>query len=31
MLRDILTVSALIVVVLLVRTGFKNRVPKRMI
>ena len=31
MLRDILTVSALIVVVLLVRTVFKNRVPKRMI
>jgi len=31
MLRDILTVSALIVVVLLVRTVFKNRVPKRML
>ena len=31
MLRDILTVSALIVVVLLVRAIFKNRVPKRMI
>ena len=31
MLRDILTVSALILVVLLVRAMFKNRVPKRMI
>lgn len=31
MLRDILTVSALIVVVLLVRAVFKNRVPKRML
>jgi len=31
MLRDILTVSALIVVVLLVRAIFKNRIPKRMI
>ena len=31
MLRDILTVSALIVVVLLVRAIFKNRVPKRML
>ena len=31
MLRDILTLSALILVVLLVRAIFKNRVPKRMI
>ena len=31
MLREVLTVSALIVVVLLVRAIFKNRVPKRMI
>ena len=31
MLRDILTLSALIVAVLLVRAIFKNRVPKRMI
>ena len=31
MLREVLTISALIVVVLLVRTVFKNRVPKRMI
>ena len=31
MLRDILTLSALIVAVLLVRAMFKNRVPKRMI
>ena len=31
MLRDILTVSALILVVFLVRAAFKNRVPKRMI
>lgn len=31
MLRDILTLSALILVVLLVRTIFKNRVPKRML
>ena len=31
MLRDILTLSALILVVLLVRALFKNRVPKRMI
>ena len=31
MLRDILTVSALILVVLLVRAMFKNRVPKQMI
>lgn len=31
MLREILTVSALIVVVLLVRAIFKNRVPKRML
>ena len=31
MLREVLTVSALIVVVLLVRAIFKNRVPKRML
>lgn len=31
MLRDILTLSALILVVLLVRAIFKNRVPKRML
>ena len=31
MLKEVLTVSALIVVVLLVRAIFKNRVPKRMI
>ncbi len=31
MLRDILTLSALILAVLLVRAAFKNRVPKRMI
>ena len=31
MLREVLTVSALIAVVLLVRAIFKNRVPKRMI
>ena len=31
MLRDILTVSALIAIVLLVRVIFKNRVPKRLI
>ena len=31
MLRDILTLSALIVAVLLVRAIFKNRVPKRML
>ena len=31
MLREVLTVSALIVVLLLVRAAFKNRVPKRMI
>ena len=31
MLRDVLTLSALIAVVLLVRAAFKNRVPKRMI
>ena len=31
MLREVLTVSALIIVVLLVRAIFKNRVPKRMI
>ena len=31
MLRDILTLSALILAVLLVRAIFKNRVPKRMI
>ena len=31
MLRDILTLSALILVVLLVRAMFKNRVPKRML
>ena len=31
MLREVLTVSALIAVVLLVRAAFKNRVPKRMI
>ena len=31
MLRDILTASALIVVVLLVRAIFKNRIPKRML
>ena len=31
MLRDILTLSALIVAVLLVRAAFKSRVPKRMI
>ena len=31
MLKEVLSVSALIVVVLLVRAIFKNRVPKRMI
>lgn len=31
MLREVLTVSALILVVLLVRAIFKNRVPKRMV
>ena len=31
MLQDILTLSALILVVLLVRAIFKNRVPKRML
>ena len=31
MLKEVLTVSALIVVVLLVRAIFKNRIPKRMI
>ena len=31
MLKEVLTVSALIAVVLLVRAIFKNRVPKRMI
>ena len=31
MLREVLTVSALILAVLLVRAAFKNRVPKRMI
>ena len=31
MLKEVLTVSALVLVVLLVRTIFKNRVPKRMI
>ena len=31
MLRDILTLSALILAVLLVRAIFKNRVPKRML
>ena len=31
MLRDALTISALILAVLLVRTIFKNRVPKRMV
>ena len=31
MLREVLTVSALILAVLLVRTIFKNRVPKRMV
>ena len=31
MLKEVLTISALIVVVLLVRAIFKNRVPKRMI
>ena len=31
MLKEVLTVSALILVVLLVRAIFKNRVPKRMI
>ena len=31
MLKEVLTISALIAVVLLVRTIFKNRVPKRMI
>ena len=31
MLRDALTVSALIAVVLLVRAIFKSRVPKRMV
>ena len=31
MLKEVLTVSALIAVVLLVRAIFKNRVPKRML
>ena len=31
MLREVLTVSALILAVLLVRAIFKNRVPKRMV
>lgn len=31
MLREVLTVSALILAVLLVRASFKNRVPKRMV
>ena len=31
MLKEVLTVSALIVALLLVRAMFKNRVPKRMI
>lgn len=31
MLREVLTVSALILAVLLVRAVFKNRVPKRMV
>ena len=31
MLRDTLTISALIAVVLLVRAIFKSRVPKRMV
>ena len=31
MLKDALTLSALIAAVLLVRAAFKNRVPKRMI
>mgnify|MGYP000802137909 CR=1 FL=1 len=31
MLKEVLTISALIAVVLLVRAIFKNRVPKRMI
>ena len=31
MLKDALTLSALIAAVLLVRAAFKNRVPKRMV